>query len=209
MNSKPNDAKIYSQNNEETVIKKFLDRSGITTGRLLDIGAYHPEAFSNSRALILDGWSAVMVEPSPKPFLALLEAYKGNPNIVLVNAAVCPHNAVVAAFHDSAGDAISTLNVDHRAKWESGWKANYCKFFLHLLPVPVLLDTFGTNFEFVNIDVEGNNLSIFLAMPFATMPKVRVICVEHDNMHEQIAAQAAQYGFKLESINGENIILTR
>ena len=36
--------------------------------QFLEIGAYHPEEFSNTRALVELGWGGVYVEPSPKCF---------------------------------------------------------------------------------------------------------------------------------------------
>jgi hypothetical protein len=45
---------------------------GNTDGRFLDLGAWDPITFSNTRALVELGWSGVMIEPSPGPFLELM-----------------------------------------------------------------------------------------------------------------------------------------
>ena len=56
----------YSQYGEDRAIVELF---GDHVGRFLDIGAWHPTVFSNTRALFERGWSGVMVEPSPCPFL--------------------------------------------------------------------------------------------------------------------------------------------
>ena len=66
---------MYSQRDEEKYILEAFD--GKTDGRFLDIGAWHPTVFSNTRALIEMGWSGVMIEPSPGPFLNIVRACIG------------------------------------------------------------------------------------------------------------------------------------
>lgn len=62
---------MYSQQDEEKYILEALE--GIT-GTFLDIGAWHPTDKSNTRRLIELGWSGVLIEPSPGPFINLMRA---------------------------------------------------------------------------------------------------------------------------------------
>lgn len=202
-----NPQKSYSQNNEQEVILKTLGT--IPPGRLLDIGAYAPEAFSNSRALIEQGWRAVLVEPSPEPFNALKNFYANNPLITLVNAAVAPAQARLVEWFDSGGDAISTTNPAHREKWEKGWKVKFTSFWVYTMPMIELFDKFGFDFDFINIDVESTNLEVFLALPWKALKQTKIICVEHDYHQNDMAQIAGAYGFRALSMNGENLILTR
>jgi len=198
----------YSQNNEEEVILQLLTESGVSIGRFLDIGAYDGKAFSNTMRLTELGWGGVCVEPSPSVFPALMKLHGQNPNIDLVQAAISPSSTLVE-FYDSGGDAISTTSANHRDKWQRGWNVNYTKFFVFTLPLSVLFARFGFNFQFINIDVESTNWSIFENLPFALLTATRVICVEHDNHIDQMASLAAPYGYRIAHTNGENLILAR
>src|ERR1022692_1173497 len=76
--------KSYSQYGEDLIILAALPMIWEATrlrfpeisqtGTFLDIGAWHPTIFSNTRALIERGWSGVIIEPSPGPFINLMRA---------------------------------------------------------------------------------------------------------------------------------------
>src|SRR5688500_627703 len=106
----------YSQNGEEAVLRAHF--AGNRMGRFLDIGAHDGRCLSNTYALACQGWGGVCVEPSPKAFSGLMEIHGERKNIELVNAAVADA-AGLAEFHDSNGDMVSTLSMDHRATWAS------------------------------------------------------------------------------------------
>lgn len=195
----------YSQNNEEAVITEFF---GETKGRFLDIGAYDGKAFSNTMRLAELGWGGVCVEPSPGPFIGLLKHHAERPEIEIVNVAL-GETAGWATFHDSGGDAISTLDEAHRNKWAAGWNAKFTKFKLFTVTVPMLLDEVGADFEFINLDVESLNWQLFQALPLEIMSKTRLICVEHDGHHVAMEEIAARSGYRQIAFNGENLILAR
>jgi FkbM family methyltransferase len=202
------DKKYYSQNDEEVVIVDFFQKAGLTQGRFLDIGAYDGKAFSNTLRLAELGWGGVCVEPSPSVFPALLKLHGDNPNIVLINAAV-GFSAGLVEFYDAGGDAISTTSVPHMQKWQMGWSVNYKRFFVYTVPISELFAHFGMAFEFINIDVEDANWSLFQALPFNLLERTRMICIEHDGMADRMLALAAPYGFRQVYMNGENLILAR
>jgi hypothetical protein len=67
----------YSQHKgeEEAILQLFHDgKDAQQAGKALDIGAWSPTTFSNTRALYERGWELVLVEPSPGPFLLLMRA---------------------------------------------------------------------------------------------------------------------------------------
>src|SRR5690348_3847355 len=78
---------MYSQHEEEEHILHAVANLG-ADGRVLDIGAWDPKRFSNSRALIELGWTAVLIEPSPRPLDALVVEYGNNPKVTVCSAAV-------------------------------------------------------------------------------------------------------------------------
>lgn len=202
---------MYSQNNEEQIITDFFQD---TVGRFLDIGAYTGKELSNTCRLAELGWSGVLVEPSPLVMPALLQLHGGNNRMHIVNAAVCPDAVYeqcdgLSVFFDSGGDAVSTTSIAHKQKWEQGANSTFRQFFINPLPLSRLLHQFGTNFDFISIDVESTNWSLFCAMPWAELRTTRMVCVEHDGRHVEMQRMLEPFGFRERAFNGENLILVR
>jgi len=199
----------YSQNNEEEIILKHLDRFGIKSGRFLEIGAWDGKGFSNTFRLSELGWKGVLVEPSPLVFPKLIETYHGKEGMEFVNAAIGPIKSSFVPWYDSGGDAISTTSEAHKIKWETGWKVKFTRFWVYVMPMQILFDTFGYNFDMINIDVEGTNIELFRALPWKHLSQLRILCIEHDNYVQEMSQIAAIHGFQSLGVNGENLILGR
>ena len=104
----------YSQNDEQAVITAYF---GSTIGKFLDIGAYDGVKLSNTRALLEQGWTGTLVEPSPIVFTQLMaNTVDYADKVNLVNAAVTTEELEPLAFYDSMGDAISTTDPQHLVK---------------------------------------------------------------------------------------------
>ncbi len=56
----------YTQNNEEQIFIDYFKNQNPSELCVLDIGANDGKTFSNSLRLIELGWSAILIEPSPK-----------------------------------------------------------------------------------------------------------------------------------------------
>lgn len=188
----------YCQYDEEPVILKNLPESG----RLLEVGAWNPITFSMSRALIEKGWSAVLVEPSPGPFLGFVKEYKDNPNITLVNALVGTGGFRMKKFYCTE-DALSTTDVKATEKWGG------VKNFREIIVCEAPMEHVATgNFDFVSIDTEGTSVDILKAIRPDTL-MAKLICVEHDRRMNEINKEFAKRGFKIIHENGTNVIAKR
>ncbi len=197
---------MYSQNDEEKHILRILATYlRLERGRFLDIGAYNPTKFSNTRALFERGWSGVMVEASPGPFLDLLAEYGNCDRIKLICGAVSVVGGLLEFHHSEAG--VGTSNEPHYQKWRD--TATFeGRFYTCALTIGDLLQTFGSNFDFVNIDVEGESAEVFIkALQSNLRPKC--FCVEHDGKHEMLTRSALKRGYCREHLNGENVIFAR
>jgi FkbM family methyltransferase len=197
---------MYSQNNEESVILSVL--GDLPVGRFLDIGAYDGKTFSNTLALAEKGWTGVCVEPSPGPFNALLALHGKRDGIKLVNAAVAAVPGLMP-FYDSGGDAVSTLDTEHVKKWTAGYGSAFSTFYTNAITMPMLFETFGLDYQFINLDVESANLVLFSLIPLEKLPQLKLICVEHDGHYDEMERGASLFGFTRIAFNGENIILAR
>lgn len=200
-------------------------------GKFLDIGAWHPTIFSNTRALFDQGWSGVLIEPSPGPFLNLVRAcsncgdvplelygerkerlcekcgsnrYGYDPRIVLICAAVGLDTGLVKLH--ITDDALSTSDEESYSKWEDkgGFFGTY---YVPQITLEDIISQFGP-FDFVNIDSEGTSVDIlYRLLKNPMLPKC--ICVEHNERMIEIAPWAEAAGYKIVHLNGTNLVLAR
>jgi len=199
--------KSYSQYAEdETFVRLLQTQMGNCTGRLLEIGAWHPTTFSNSRALIELGWSAVLVDFSPGAVKDLAKEYVNNDKVMVVQTAITPVDSGLRRF-DITDEGVSTSEPEIKEKWAK------VGGFYGALWVPVLsLDTFlsmmpGPGFDFVSIDAEGLSTELAIGLVRDCHRRPRVMCVEHDDKIVELMQVMQQQRYTAPWVNGTNIIL--
>ena len=193
---------MYSQNEEERYIIEACSK--VENGKLLDIGAWDPEVFSNSRALISRGWKAVLIEPSPRPLDALIRAYAENVNVQIVSAAVAPTAGWVEM--QISADAVSTFVESVSTTWSKAG-AYYGRLIVPAVTLSDVFNRFG-GFDFVNIDAEGVSAELFIELMLTEMIPT-CVCVEHDSRLVEIGAAAARRGYAQTYVSQENAVFTR
>jgi hypothetical protein len=57
---------VYSQNGEDGLLEEVFRRIGTTNKQCFECGAADGKWFSNTRKLIDEGWSALLIEEDPK-----------------------------------------------------------------------------------------------------------------------------------------------
>lgn len=218
---------MYSQYGEDDVFLPLLSDNG----RFLDIGAWDPITFSNTRALIERGWSGVMIEPSPGPLIELLRAcskcavgaddrlhegygerkrreclcggvrYGFDPQLTIIPAAVGVETGLTRIC--VTDDALSTFDGPNRAKWDK------VGGFYGYLSVPMLtpaqiVNQFGS-FEFVSIDTEGTSIDVLRAY-METGARPYVVMVEHDGRIVEANGLMIPHNYRQEHCNDTNLI---
>jgi FkbM family methyltransferase len=199
----------YSQNDEEQVILKLAEVAGLKSGRFLDIGAYDGKTFSNSLRLVELGWSGICIEPSPTAFTGLLKIHAEHPEVILVIAAVGIEDEWLE-FYDSGGDAVSSSSQNHVMRWMQNAGVKFTKFSLRAISIKSLFAKFGMGFDFINLDVEGLNWTLFKAMPWqALSERTKIICIEYDSYYREMTELMEQHGYEMAHRTAENLIFSR
>lgn len=193
-----------------------------TKKRFLEIGAWDPITFSNTRALVELGWRGVMIEPSPGPFIELLlcctacgEGVDTREHLVWGkrNGKACPKcgavrygysdriTLVLAAVGLEAGlvqmevtdDALSSSNAENLATWKE-LGGYYGRQLVSQITLEQIANQFG-GFDLISIDAEGTSVDLFShAMALGWRPHVWV--VEIDNRAQELAATAEAAGYR-------------
>ncbi len=171
----------FSQVNEEVFILSYF---GDYVGTCLDIGAFTGWDISNTCPLILRGWSAVMIEPSPSVFPHLSKRYLHNPSVTCLSIAIGPHDGE-ATLYDNA-DATATLYYDQTLLWDPERYPN-----MKFIPTKVPMLTFATFFsrypnlyDFISIDTEGADYEILTQIDFDAIG-TKLVCIETNGIETQ------------------------
>lgn len=101
--------------------------------------------------------------------------------------------------------------MKHTLKWERSG-VRFRPFYVRPVRLSHLLESQGSVYSFINLDVESLNLELFNEMHrlqvFAS-PTLRMLCVEHDGHRAYMQAAMATYGFTVAAQNPENLIFHR
>jgi FkbM family methyltransferase len=199
----------FSQYDEEQAIVGYFDALPAghrgakgNIGRFLDIGAWDPICFSNTRALYLKEWHGVMIEPSPTPMLSLLKEYGADADMKLVQAAVGLEDSLVT--FQMTDDSVSTSDMASYEKWKG-----HAKFLGAVMVRTITFDQINLwwgGFDFVNLDAEGISVDLFFAM-LKSGAKPAVVCIEHDGRMTELMAAATAVSYKLIYSNGTNAVV--
>jgi len=167
----------YSQNDEE----KYILEHTKETGRFLDIGAADGVVFSNTRSLYARGWDGVLVEPNFTEFSRLACEYNDPERIKLVNVGLAP----VGGFRKfySSIDMVSTTSQSHYDLWKN--TAKYKEIYVRLAAVDEFFEYFPGPYQFINLDVEGENFSLLQKLPLDELG-CECLCVEFEDHESQI-----------------------
>jgi len=185
----------FSQYGEQPIILDFFSTcSGGFNEYCVDVGAYDGVVGSNSRALFLNGWRGVVIEPNPRAFTRLRALYTDRPAIACVQRAVSNrhrHN-VPMKF------AIGPEGTREEDKWKyaqvstlhDGWAASYEKDFGYIYETLTIdVDTLNNILRevrapkevgFLSIDCEGEDINVLRELDLENFRPL-LICVEADD----------------------------
>lgn len=196
---------MYSQNMEEQWITDYF---GDHVGTLLDLGANDGTTLSNSRAAILRGWSAVLVEASPTAFSRLRSLYAYEEQIELHSVAVCAQSGKMILHesgpHLNTGDTgiLSTLVAAERDKWAPT---------THFTPAWVECVTFAdllkrsqfAEFDLITMDIEGMDETVLMQMDLSAMG-VKMLIIENNVDLQAVTDYCAHHNLFVFRSNQEN-----
>lgn len=189
----------YSQNNEQEIILNYF---GSEKGRFVEIGAYDPFVFSNTRALFENGWDGVYIEANEKHLNKFKGIYQNNPEIECIYGALSVTADPIEFWQTD--DAVSTTLLSHKLKWEKSG-VPFTKTTVPAFTIDELVQK-TAGFDFLTLDTEGTSFELFSFMPDDYLQSLRLICIEHDSRMKEINHRLSGLGFKHLYTSGENLI---
>ncbi len=213
----------FSQNQEDLQVAQCFHED--FKGLLVEIGAWFPIEFSNSRLLIERGWDAVLCEFSPlavdrqvRQYGCLahecqVPEYGNHDRVRIIQAAITPNERHVERFHITE-DALSTNDPEQVERWKN-MRPDYHGGFYGTLWVPTLSwDQLKDQFfpkrvpDFISVDTEGSSTELAIAILQSNW-RPKVLCAEHNGRDVEIWQEAKKHGYVQIDKTSENIILRR
>ncbi len=200
-----------SQNGEATIVAGCFppDHKGF----LVELGAWFPVEFSNSRTFIQSGWDAVLVEFSPLAIDRQVREYGYNDQVTIIQAAITPNARHIERF-EITEDALSTSDTAQKERWK-GMRPGYDGGFYGRLWVPTITwDMLKDQFfpkripDFVSVDTEGSSVELAIVIMQSNW-RPKVLCVEHDNRSVELMQVARPLGYKIVEMTQENCVLCK
>jgi len=193
---------MHSQRDEEKHILEYFKEY---KGTFIDIGAFHPTKFSNTRALYENGWKGILIDASPTVYPAIEEEYKDT-DIETYNIAIADYSGEIDLY-DSKGDALSSTDKNHVDKWVKGYDCSFDKITVPCLTITdLILKSKHDHFDFIDIDIENDQMGFDILRQF-DLNGCKVICIECEPiMRKEIQLFT---GFKVLYESAENLLLCR
>ena len=163
----------YSQFGEDLVISSFF---GQFIGTYVDIGCYHPIKYSNTALLHKKGWKGINIDLN-ETSTALFNACRKND--LNLTACLSDKEEEVEVFLDSEFSALNSIYPENKKIFDF---KNSKKI---KLKTKIFSQLIKDNFDFLNIDCEGNDLKILKTIDFKLYtPQIINIEVSENNKKE-------------------------
>jgi len=201
----------YSQNNEQDHILNYF---GDQIGTALDLGANDSVTFSNSRALILKGWSGVLVDASLEACNRARFHSQGRIDVEVHNVAIADRDGWVTLHesgpHATPGDTalLSSIIEAETVRWKPTTEFT-TKTVPCLTVASLLARSQFKAFEFITIDVEGMDLCALEQLDLTALGTRMVIVEVNDRDPLPYLDHCAKHGLVLLTRTPENLILIR
>ena len=172
----------YSQYDEEHILDFFFKKK--KDGFVVDIGAADGVSNSNSRKLILDGWSGLLVEPNPNNYNKLVNLYNENDKIKILNVGCSFENGNDLIFYVDQNDEFEQLSTFSLEQVQKCKEIYGCEFVEKKIDVVKTSDIFSKNniskINFLSVDTESFDYNVIKGIDFEKV-EIDLICVEHLN----------------------------
>lgn len=206
---------MYSQNHEDDFILQYFQGEKKT---VLEIGANDGKTLSNSLLFIENGWSAYLLEPSPKAFERIVKLHDRNKAVRLYRVAIAEASEEKVYYESGEllgnGDSalVSSLDSNELKRWNGTVTFEPSRIICKTWPDFIIANSLEkTEFNFISIDAEGYDWIILQQIDLIAH-NCEVLCVEWNGnivLSDLFTEYANRHGLFELKRNPENIIFAR
>lgn len=150
--------KSYSQEGEDMILKRIFE--GKQQGFYIDVGAHHPQRFSNTHYFYQRGWNGINIEPNPDA-VSVFQRLRRRDTNVQCGVGEKEGTIVYYKFNEPALNTFDETVVEDRLK-NTPYKL-IDKIAVPVLRLAHLLEKempAGQQIDFMSVDVEGLDLNV-------------------------------------------------
>lgn len=179
----------YSQNGEDILLAHHLFQNK-NDGFYIDVGAHHPQRFSNTYLLYKKGWSGINIDPIPGMEIHFKERNRD----ININAGVSDKRGKIK-YYTFAKGTFNTCD-EEIAKIQSKVFGEITVKEIEVYTLKEIVDTNSLNrkLDFMSIDVEGFELKILNSHDWIKYPPT-VIAIEDQNIDLNNPEKSSTYSF--------------
>ena len=158
----------YSQFGEDLLVRThFAERFDNSSGRFIDVGAFHPFKFSNTMLLSQLGWRGLNIDSDAEK-IALFEKLRPRDENICAAVADAPRDMIWLEYPDELTSRIASLDEKNllSARGETSLRITPIKT-MTLTDVIEQSALRGQQFHYLNVDCEGQDLSVLKGMDFS------------------------------------------
>lgn len=177
-------AHSYSQEGEDMVLRRYLpeDRKGF----YVDIGAHHPERFSNTAFYYSQGWNGINIDADPQLMAEFTQKRSRDVNLAM-GVGEQQAKMIFYVFNEKALNTFDEKLANKRAKTPP--YEIIAKKTIQILPLSKILKKHmpkGRRIDLMAIDVEGRDLQVLKSNDWEQFrPRIVLVeCLKVSNLME-------------------------
>jgi FkbM family methyltransferase len=151
-------APSYSQEGEDLILRRIFNGQG--TGFFVDVGAHHPQRFSNTYWFYQHGWRGINIDAAPG---SMEKFKKARPKDINLEAAIANGNHTLTYYEFSEPTLNGFSKEISQARNQNGPYKITGERPVRTLTLAEILDQHlprGQRIDFLTIDVEGLDLEV-------------------------------------------------
>jgi len=164
----------YGPDGEDVILRNMF--RGTKNGLYVDVGAYHPTRFSNTRQLYRSGWSGINIDAMPGSMTLF---NKERPRDINLEIGISEKPATLT-YHMFEEQAYNTFSEMLATSYMNTGHVRCKKIRINTLPLSTILDTYikpSQKIDLLSIDVEGYDMAVLRSNNWNTY-RPRVIAIE-------------------------------
>lgn len=150
----------FAQEGEDMVLGELLESPAERMGFYVDVGAHHPQRFSNTYRFYLMGWRGINIEPNPD-IIARFQSQRPRDINLSVGCADEEADLVYYQFNESALNTFSKATADRRVALQEARLMHTKK--VHVRRLAGILEEHlppSTKLDFLTVDVEDLDIEV-------------------------------------------------
>ena len=212
----------YSQYGEQSIILAYFEMHPQPPRYCVDAGAFDGVTGSNSRALILQGWGGVVIEPDPRTFARLQSLYEDRTDVFCLQRALsdrvglrrmqfCKGPPGTRREDEWQYAQVNTFSRRFAASYVADHNYRYRASLVLVTTLTRALKRAGAPREigFMSIDCEMEDLAVIKGLDFACY-RPHLLCVECDDASRKLyAGPLASCGYQYHAHTAANTLFRR